>query len=206
MTVGVIHPIFGKAIYANKLDIDTESIVSLMSSPIKSADTGDEYKGKESLYVLEDMKFRGLKEAILNELNYYISDTLKYTNQFKITTSWFTVLERGEKSQVHNHHNSFISGVLYLQTNPESGDITFTDFTDNRLSLIPEEYNIFNSKEWVYKPENGLILFFPSELHHGTEINQSEEKRHSLSFNIIPVGTLGNKESDSHYVSGAVYQ
>ena len=199
MQVGEIMPVFGKAIYSNKLDINTESIVSLIEAPIKSNDAGWEYKGKESLYVLEDEKFKDLKEAILTEFKHYISDNLKYTNKFKITTSWFTVLEESEKAQVHNHHNCFISGVLYLQTNSESGNITFTDFTDNRFLLLPKEYNIFNSKEWSYKPEDGLILFFPSELHHGTEENTSKQTRHSLSFNIIPTGILGNEKSDSHY-------
>ena len=38
MQVGEIMPVFGKAIYSNKLDINTESIVSLIEAPIKSND------------------------------------------------------------------------------------------------------------------------------------------------------------------------
>jgi len=171
-----------------------------MDLPIKSYEAGSEYKGKEHLYVLENKKFKDLKDAILKEFNYFASEILKYTNKFKITTSWFTQLDKGERGQVHNHHNCFISGVLYLQTNTESGNIVFRNFSDSRSWLIPTEYNIFNSKDWIYKPENGLILFFPSELHHQVEENKSEQTRHSLSFNIVPIGTLGDETSDSHII------
>ncbi len=36
----------------------------------------------------------------------------------------------------------------------------------------------------VYKPSVGTIVFFPSWLLHGVEMNMSEEVRVSLSFNI----------------------
>ena len=71
--------------------------------------------------------------------------------------------------------------------------------TYKRNNLIPSEYNIFNSREWRYTPTNGLLLFFPSEMHHKIEKNESNITRHSLAFNIIPIGTYG--EGDSHYES-----
>ena len=121
-----------------------------MDSPIKSHEAGSEYKEKEHLYVLENEKFKDLKDVILKEFNHFASEILKYKNKFKITTSWFTQLDKGERGQIHNHHNCFISGVLYLQTNLESGNIVFRDFSDNRSWLIPTEYNVFNSKDWTY--------------------------------------------------------
>ena len=171
-----------------------------MDSPIKSHEAGSEYKEKEHLYVLENEKFKDLKDVILKDFNHFASEILKYKNKFKITTSWFTQLDKGERGQIHNHHNCFISGVLYLQTNLESGNIVFRDFSDNRSWLIPTEYNVFNSKDWTYKPEDGLILFFPSELHHQVEENKSEQTRHSLSFNFVPTGVLGDETSDSHII------
>tara|TARA_R110000744_G_scaffold215378_2_gene334222 strand:+ start:204 stop:815 length:612 start_codon:yes stop_codon:yes gene_type:complete len=194
-------PVFGSAIYCSEIDIDEKKIVSLIDAPIKSSQVGTEYRGKDSYYVLEQKKFKSLKNAILKEFHHYASEVLQYSNKFKITTSWFTQLDKGEQGQPHNHNNCFISGVLYLKTYENSGDIVFKDYRDSRFMLFPKQYNLYNSKDWVYKPTNKMILFFPSSLYHEIEENKSEYTRHSLAFNFIPIGTLGDITSDSHLVS-----
>tara|TARA_R110001606_G_scaffold324273_1_gene471082 strand:- start:245 stop:856 length:612 start_codon:yes stop_codon:yes gene_type:complete len=201
MSEAITTPVFGNAIYCNEIDIDEKKIVSMIDAPIKPAHVGTEYSGNDSYYVLEQKKFKSLKKAILKEFDYYASEVLQYTNKFKITTSWFTQLDKGEQGQPHNHNNCFISGVLYLKTYENSGNIVFKDFRDNRFMLFPKEYNLYNSKEWIYKPTNKMILFFPSSLHHEITENKSEHTRHSLAFNLIPIGTLGDITSDSHFVS-----
>ena len=55
-----------------------------------------------------------------------ILEHMRYTNQFKITTSWFTKALKGQSSNFHNHNNSMYSAVLYLQTDENSGAISFT--------------------------------------------------------------------------------
>ena len=59
-------------------------------------------------------------------------------------------------------------------------------------------FNLYNSKEWIYKPQNGLLLLFPSELYHKVKENKSKHLRHSLAFNVMPTGLLGDKRKDSH--------
>ena len=197
--IGTTTPIFGKAIYEKLLDLDTKEIVSLIDEarkPYKET----EWKGKEKLYVLEQEKFKFLKDIILNEFKHYFSGVLKYTNEFRITTSWFTVIKKNKDVQIHNHHNCFMSGVLYLQVDDKTGDFVFQDFNNKRQHLIPTEYNIYNSNEWRFKPRDGLLLFFPSEMHHLVETNKSNITRHSLAFNIIPTGLIGDETSDSHAI------
>ena len=58
-----------------------------------------------------------------------------------------------------------------------------------------EDANIHNSKEWFVKPKKNLLLFFPSYLWHAIMNNTSDNPRHSLSFNLIPIGEYGVGDS-----------
>ena len=203
---GVISPLFGKVVYSNQLDIDTKKIVSMIDNPRKPFEPkiGGGYRfakeGSGSLHILDEDRFKFLKDIILNEFHSYIYDGMRYTNKFRITTSWFIQIVKDEGAQLHNHLNCFISGVLYLQTPPNCGDIVLQDLSDKRFNLIPIEFNILNSREWIITPKEGLILFFPGEIYHKVEVNKSEQTRYSLSFNIIPTGLIGDEGSDSHIV------
>lgn len=191
----MITPLFGKSIYSNQLHLDAEKIVSMIETPRKAIVSNT---GKKSLYVLEEEKFKFLKDIILEEFYAYAHGEMKYINEFKITTSWFTQVDKEESSQFHNHQNCFISGVLYLQTFKNCGEIQFQDFSDDRFQLSVYESNVLNSKGWAYEPKDGLILFFPSEVRHKIGKNNSGQTRHSLAFNLIPVGLIGDETEDSH--------
>jgi hypothetical protein len=41
-------------------------------------------------------------------------------------------------------------------------------------------------------------MLFPAEMHHRVHKNESDITRYSLAFNIVPVGLLGDNDSDSH--------
>ena len=196
-----IVTLFGKSIYANKLEIDTKKIVSMMDNPRKSYKNVDGAPQKKDLYVLENPKFKFLKDIILKELHSFAHNEMKYLNEFQITTSWFTQNDKNESCQWHNHNNCFLSGVLYLQTSKDCGNILFSDFSTNTNWLLCSEYNTLNCYDYAYEPEDGLVLFFPSELFHKIEENKSERTRYSLAFNAIPVGVVGNITSDSHVLT-----
>ena len=191
----ITTPIFSKPIYEELIDLDIEKVVSMIDT---SKRTGTKITAN-GLHVLDNKKLRFLKDILLKEFYYYAWDTMKYTNNdFEITTSWFTQVEPTKSSEFHNHTNCFISGVLYLQTTPNSGDIIFQEFGNKAFNLLPSEFNLYNSKEWIYKPQNGLLLLFPSELYHKVKENKSKHLRHSLAFNVMPTGLLGDKRKDSH--------
>ena len=80
-----------------------------------------------------------------------------------------------------------------------SGNICFlnplTRF--NNFLIVPDksDYNIHNSNDWNIKPEKNMVLFFPSYLEHAILDNRSKKSRHSLAFNIVPMGKYGNGDS-----------
>ena len=199
---GIITPLFSKPIYFNNLNLDTKTILSLVQDKArKSFNNSDNiYKERENedLYLLDNKNLAFLKNIILNQIRQFANNELKYLNEFKITTSWATEVNEGENSQFHNHNNCFLSGVIYLKTEKNCGDIIFQDFNSRRMHLQVSEENVFNSKVWGYEVNEGDIVIFPSELWHMVETNKSKSVRNSIAFNVVPTGLIGDKTSDSH--------
>jgi len=195
----VITPLFSKPIYYNKLNIDTKKIVKLIQGKTRKSQNNrdEENNNDEFLYILENPELKFIKNTILNELKQFANNELKYVNDFKITTSWATIIRPSEKSQFHNHNNCMLSGVLYVQTNKNCGDIVFENFQTQNIQPKVTEWNVYNSRKWSYEPTDGDIIIFPSEVNHMIETNKSNIVRHSIAFNAIPYGLVGNDSSDS---------
>jgi len=146
--------------------------------------------------VLDDLPI--LKNLIINEFNIFKNDVLKYErNDFKITTSWISKSIKGQSSEYHNHNNCMYSGIFYVQTDKNSGGISFENFENTRFLLNPTEHNLYNCKEIVINPVNNTLIFFPSEIHHKVLLNNSDIVRYAIAFNLIPIGKIGKEDSDS---------
>ena len=183
------------------LEIDTDKIISMIDNHFENSGTNTSIDVDNissvsiSKSILELENFIDLKKQLMNELNIFFHNVMNYESEFKITTSWFTKSQNSQSSNYHNHNNSMFSGVLYLQTDENSGDISFEDFNNRRYKLNVKEYNIYNCTEYQIKPIDGLLILFPSEVHHKILKNNSNIVRHSLAFNIIPVGEIGSNDS-----------
>ncbi|MFT3931619.1 MAG: TIGR02466 family protein [Spongiibacteraceae bacterium] len=105
---------------------------------------------------------------------------------------WVNVLDEGGHQAMHNHANSFISGVVYLTpTHPDSQTVFMkspggTDFMfrNDHKNMTPSE---FNADKWVSPtPQPGDLVLFPSYLMHAVPHNRGE-RRITLALNAIPV-------------------
>ena len=111
--------------------------------------------------------------------------------EWRVKELWANVLNTGGRQGVHNHANSFVSGVIYLSESHPSArtvfmrglggrDFAFTN-TNANSSTGP-----FNADKWLApEPEPGDMLLFPSYLLHEVPVNQGGQ-RFSLAFNAIP--------------------
>jgi uncharacterized protein (TIGR02466 family) len=104
---------------------------------------------------------------------------------------WVNVLDTGGRQAMHNHANSFASGVVYLTTTHPASQTVFmkspggTDFIfkNDHAAMTPGPYN---ADKWVSPaPEPGDLVLFPSYLMHAVPPNPGE-RRITLSFNAIP--------------------
>ena len=193
---------FSKPIYGKTVNIDTKKIVSMINKfDFKTAGSITDSNASSisnSLYVLDEERFKFLKDELMKEFYLFINEIMHYSNKFEITTSWFTKTIKNESSAFHNHANCMLSGILYLQTDENTGKINFEDFNDKRYKLVPDEHTVINSDAIYYTPHDGLLLLFPSEVYHKFEKNESDIERYSLAFNLIPTGLIGDRLNDSH--------
>ena len=92
---------------------------------------------------------------------------------------------------MHNHANSFISGVVYLTpTHPDARTVFMkppggTDFSfkNDHAGVTTGPYN---ADKWIsMPPEPGDVVLFPSYLLHAVPPNPGE-RRITLAFNAIP--------------------
>lgn len=104
---------------------------------------------------------------------------------------WVNLLDAGGRQAMHNHANSFISGVAYLTpTHPDARTVFIkspggTDFSfkNDHAGIVSGPYN---AEKWISpQPEPGDIVLFPSYLMHAVPPNPGE-RRITLAFNAIP--------------------
>jgi uncharacterized protein (TIGR02466 family) len=104
---------------------------------------------------------------------------------------WVNVLETGGHQAMHNHANSFISGVVYLTPTHRSAQTVFMKSPGGTDFLFRNDHerktaNGYNSDKWVSPaPNPGDMVLFPSYLLHAVPPNEGE-RRISLAFNAIP--------------------
>jgi uncharacterized protein (TIGR02466 family) len=147
-------------------------------------------------YILEEPEMSDIKVLLTKAINMYVQKIYKpkYPVEAYITQSWLNYTAKGEYHHVHDHPNSFISGVLYIQTDATKDKITFHKKGYRQIQLSTDEYDIYNSDSWWFNVSTGGIVMFPSSTTHNVENVISDETRISLAFNTFVKGTLGNKE------------
>jgi uncharacterized protein (TIGR02466 family) len=108
-----------------------------------------------------------------------------------IKEMWVNVLDAGGRQAMHNHANSFISGVVYLTPTHAGSQTVFmkspggTDFAfrNDHAGTTPGPYS---ADKWVSPGANaGDMVLFPSYLMHAVPPNNGE-RRISLAVNAIP--------------------
>ena len=105
--------------------------------------------------------------------------------ELKLKGYWFSVNSYGDYTTLHNHRDSILSGVFYVDIPDENmGKINFERSDDISYFLPPlENYNNFTGERASYQPETGRVLIFPSWLKHSVDANRSKKNRISVSFN-----------------------
>jgi hypothetical protein len=110
----------------------------------------------------------------------------------QITQSWLTYAKLGGSHHMHNHPNSVLSGILYVNT----GDGDGTNFVkisngDVVLRYKTIERTKFNVDSERAEATPGTLVIFPSYVWH-VVYNSKTEGRMSLAFNSFINGSIGD--------------
>ena len=82
------------------------------------------------------------------------------------------------KSFIQENLKIYLKNVIYPKNNIETFDIE------------AEEYNLYNSSDWIYPVKNNQLIIFPSYLRHKVKKNIENKTRISLSFNVFLKGEI----------------
>jgi hypothetical protein len=104
---------------------------------------------------------------------------------------WVNVLDTGGRQAMHNHANSFISGVVYLTPAHPDARTVFVKSPGGSDFIFRNDHaavtaGAYNADKWVSPaPDPGDVVLFPSYLMHMVPVNPGA-RRITLAFNAIP--------------------
>ena len=193
-------PLFHTPLYMTKVDITDKEIRFILNSEYEDMKEGALGKISKNKYILGKKSLNLLKKQLDKHITLYTRTILKVDPKinFCLENSWIIKHDPKDYAQVHFHSNTFLSGVMYVQVPPNSGDIIFNDRRAHNGLLSPivkipySELNIHNAKQWSIKPEKNLLLIFPASLQHWVSVNKTEESRYGIAFNYGIKGTVGS--------------
>ena len=128
--------------------------------------------------------FYEVKERV-DELHFYFEfkDELVST----IDNCWVNINKNGDSNAVHDHGQGLFSGVYYVKSEKDSGDIVLRTPVAAHSYAITQDFiktnNPFNSSIQRFTPKTGDLVLFPSWILHYVEPNLSGEDRISIAFN-----------------------
>ena len=145
-----------------------------------------------------------LRDFIETKVSEYFTEVYnpKHKVNLKITQSWTNYTKQGEYHHKHEHPNSFVSGVFYVQSEKAKDKIYFYRNGYQQIKFPPKEWNVWNSDSWWFNVKSGGIVMFPSSLTHHVEDVLADDVRVSLAFNSFIKGTLGDNKSLTEFING----
>jgi len=150
--------------------------------------SGEEY-GLESDALLTDISgdiFKQasvdtLKNVVQEHLSNYLTDVSSTVHDIKIVASWLTKTLKGQSIAPHSHRGKDISGVYYVNSNGQDGDLIL--YSPN--PVIDNTKFINSGNMLTIAPKPGQIIFFPSWMLHSTTKNSTDNERVSLAIDMV---------------------
>ena len=114
-------------------------------------------------------------------MEYLMFVNSKEPPKYIINSAWITRTIKGKFAYPHSHGFSDVSGVYYINTNSEDGNLMFDNMNDALGGNFI--YNCLGGKTPAPLGD-GFLLLWPSNVRHETQENTTDNERLSLSFNI----------------------
>ena len=136
---------------------------------------------------IEECKSRFIQKIMIESLTGFKPMSNK---TYMKVEGWTNVNKPGDYNRLHDHPVSELSGVLWIKTPPNSGNLRFVTpqlFSRYKeLDSYTQEFKepTYSFMTYNFYPKEGTMLIFPSVLQHEVTENKSSEDRISYSFNI----------------------
>lgn len=162
---------------------------------IKNQDMTSDYLSA-NLFEIDNPVIDWLKACINKSVSdYLLEQGINYDVEWGLQ-GWANINRRGDYHNMHNHPHSYLSGTYYVQM-PQSNaidSIARADLNPGAISFFDprSQANMLSIRndaqidpEHRVLPKAGMIILWPSFLHHLVHPNLSDQMRVSISFNIV---------------------
>jgi uncharacterized protein (TIGR02466 family) len=192
-----VHGIFPTPIYMSKLnrELTKKEILFIDKSKL------DVYKNEGNTtsndnYILNHKAFKELKKDVGLRVQDYFKKVISPADAITpyITQSWLNYTETNQYHHKHQHPNSLVSGVFYINCDDKFDKIKFFNETYKTIKPEIKDWNIWNSESWWFQVKTGDIILFPSSLTHMVENKEGTNTRISLAFNVFIKGIVGDNK------------
>jgi uncharacterized protein (TIGR02466 family) len=135
-------------------------------------------------YILNEPEMADLNKFVTDQLNEYVKRVYKpkYPAEAFVTQSWLNWTKKGEFHHKHEHPNSFISGVLYINADIKEDKIKFHKSGYQQINLDTDIYDMLNSKTWWFSVKTKDIVIFPSCFIYPHKVKPVKSKESRYSF------------------------
>ena len=115
-----------------------------------------------------------------------------YESEPVLGNMWANINPPGGSNRAHQHPNSLQSGVYWIKTPKNCGQLKIDDPRSVACMTRPRQKNTKKPdrlwRETHYEPIAGRCIMFPSWLMHCVDPNESNDIRISVSFNFLQKG------------------
>jgi uncharacterized protein (TIGR02466 family) len=139
------------------------------------------YQSVKNLHTDEVLKpvVEGLEALLYNNLVKDISSA-----KVRINAMWININPKYSFNHIHNHTESWYSGIIYIKVPEKSGKLFFTDpRVGNTSSSTMSLYSELNSGIEKIDAKEDSIIIFPSYLSHGIDPNLDDKHLIVVAFN-----------------------
>jgi len=183
--------LFPQRVWKTTLDLDVKTLTDHVLELEKNDSKGNQLSN------INGWQSKSLKSTDLNsgnEPHRMMSKILHVVNscasscgisELDFGNYWFNINRRGCMNASHTHPKSVLSGVFYINTNEQDGNIVF-ERSDNAELYLPEGLNngnFYTSQTIEYKPSVNTLYIFGSWMRHWVKPNNTNSNRISVSFN-----------------------
>ena len=126
------------------------------------------------------------------ELQKYILKTFQTlgwkteNKNISINAMWAIINKKNDFNVVHTHPNSYLSAAYYVSAPKNCGKFQIENLNIAKKHSYPEilQNNELNAQVAGLEVEEGDLLIFPGYLPHKVAMNQSDQDRIVISFNV----------------------
>tara|TARA_R110000824_G_scaffold396413_1_gene597855 strand:- start:1990 stop:2604 length:615 start_codon:yes stop_codon:yes gene_type:complete len=131
-----------------------------------------------------------IQESVLKIAEHFYQAKQGY--KVEVVSMWLNSKPTGINHPPHNHTNTFISGVLYLD-GEEKTYPSLKLLRPYQLPIVPlvDKFNEINSNVIELLTAKDEVIFFPSYLLHFVDTNLNEKPRISIAFDTLLRGKYG---------------